>query len=54
MATHENLLQEAADLLSDSGENEEYDRAIVELSCRILGVSTDYRDAVHAYLRALR
>lgn len=35
------LLQEAADLLSVEGDNTEYDRAIVELTMSLLGLSSD-------------
>jgi hypothetical protein len=34
--THDDLLAEAAGLLSEAGENPEYDRAIVELVTRLL------------------
>lgn len=50
----QHLLVTAASLLSEHGENPEYDRAIVELTTELLGHSiTDYRDDVHRTLRAL-
>ena len=36
----------AASLISADSLNYEYDRAIVELSCTLLGISTDNRDIV--------
>lgn len=47
------VLLQAAGLLSDDAENSEYDRAIVELTCHLLGISTDDRDAVTSCLREL-
>lgn len=47
------LLVTAADLLSEHGENAEYDRAIVELTTRLLGFDDDWRDDVRATLRSL-
>lgn len=48
------LLVTAADLLSEHGENPEYDRAIVELTCRLLGHPDDeWKDDVRTTLRAL-
>lgn len=46
------LLHEAADLLSEQGENHEYDRAIVELTTRLLGLSHDDHNDIEAALRA--
>lgn len=48
------LLSNAADLLSDDGANLEYDRAIIELTCRLLGVSTECRDSVEEILREMK
>jgi hypothetical protein len=48
------VLRAAADLLSDDGENPEYDRAITELTCDLLSVSTDSKDAVYNFLCALK
>ncbi len=48
------LLTQAADLLSDTGENPEYDKAIVELVCAQLGVTTDARSEVESLLRHVR
>ena len=50
----ENVLREAASLLSEDGENPEYDRAITELTCAVLGVSTENKAAVLSFLRALK
>jgi hypothetical protein len=50
--TAERLLTEAADLLSDEGENAEYDRAIVELVTRTLGWSHDDHAAVLTLIRS--
>jgi hypothetical protein len=47
------LLSEAADLLSEDGENPEYDRAIVELTMRLAKIDSDHRDKVAACLRSL-
>lgn len=33
------ILAEARDLRTEDGTNPEYDRALVELSCRVLGLS---------------
>ena len=44
------LLLEARDLLSEHGENPEYDRALVELVSRVLGFSEDERPAVELML----
>lgn len=45
----------AADLLTDPGDsNPEYDRAIVELTCSLLGIPTDERDFVLTHLHALK
>lgn len=46
------LSSAAADLLSDEGENPEYDRAIVELTATLLG--TDDREEVERGLRRMR
>ena len=48
------LLHEAADLMTQGDDNPEYDRAIVELVSRVLGVSTDDRDVVEAVIRGLQ
>lgn len=48
------VLTEAADLLSEDGENAEYDRAIVELATRLLGLSHDqHHEFVAQTLRGL-
>lgn len=52
--TPSQLLNAAADLLSEDAENEEYDRAIVELISTVLGLPTDYRGATEAMLRTLK
>ena len=43
-----------ADLMSESGENPEYDRAIVELVSDSLGLSSDDHETVHTILKALK
>lgn len=48
------LLRSAADLMSESGENPEYDRAIVELTSGVLGLWPEHRDALANILRAIR
>jgi hypothetical protein len=49
------LYTEAADLISEDGENEEYDRAIVELVTQLTpGVNHDDRVAVTALIRAFK
>lgn len=35
------VIDVAADLLSEDGENLEYDRAVCEMTCRLLGLPTD-------------
>jgi hypothetical protein len=48
------LLQEARDLLSEDGENPEYDRAIVELVTRLLpDVTHDDHDRVEFDIRTV-
>jgi hypothetical protein len=45
------VLMNAADLLSDGGENTEYDRAIIELTSSLIG--TDDTDLMARILRSL-
>lgn len=45
------VLRAAADLLSDRGENPEYDRAIVELTCDVVGIHLDHKYDLLALLR---
>jgi len=46
---------EAADLLSEDGENPEYDRAIVELTIRMTpGLAMDLRPVVESILRRMK
>jgi len=47
------LITEAASLLSEHGENPEYDRAIVELTTRLLGGTDENRGRVAAQLRLI-
>jgi len=42
-----------ADLLSEHGENPEYDRAIVEMATRLLGLDSDSYGDVLAAMRIL-
>lgn len=44
------VLNAASDLVSEEGENPEYDRALVEMSCRMLGLSTDENRTTLAHL----
>lgn len=47
------VLTEAADLLTEDDTNPEYDRAIVELSTRLLGFSDEQKEYVAGVLRNL-
>jgi len=49
-----NVLMSAADLLSDDGENREYDRAIAELTGTLIGAGTDNTILITRILRALK
>jgi hypothetical protein len=51
---HYEVLSEAADLLSEDDGNPEYDRAIIELATRLLGLSHDQHAWVAQVLRVLR
>lgn len=53
-STKRKLILEGASLLSDAGENKEYDRAIVELVGYSLGLSSDDLPVVETMLKALR
>lgn len=46
------ILANAASLISENGENAEYDRGICELICDLTGLTPDDRDAVLAYLHS--
>lgn len=48
-----NLINAAASLISEQGENHEYDKGITELVCDALGITTDYKDDVLGFLRAV-
>lgn len=48
------IVREAAGLLSEEGENTEYDRAITELVTFVLGGTGDDKDTVLDALRAIR
>ena len=52
--TFEHVIRAASELISEEGENEEYDRAIVDLTCDLLSISVESRDAVLPFLRALQ
>ena len=52
--TFEHVIRAASELVSDEGENEEYDRAIVELTCDLLSISIESREAVLPFLRAVK
>ena len=45
------IIGTTANLLSDHGENPEYDRAIVELTTELLGLSHDFGPEVRELLR---
>jgi hypothetical protein len=47
------LLMEASSLLSEQGENPEYDRAILELTSALIGAGPDDRILMTRILRAL-
>ena len=47
------LLTDAASLLSENGENPEYDRAIIELTSALIGAGQDDRILMTRILRAL-
>jgi hypothetical protein len=51
--TRIDVLTAAAGLVSESAENAEYDRAITELTCDLIGVGTDHKEDVLALLRLL-
>lgn len=51
--TRIDVLAAASGLVSESAENTEYDRAIAELTCDLLGISTDHKENVLALLRLL-
>ncbi|MGW8177619.1 MAG: hypothetical protein ACWGQW_02320 [bacterium] len=53
MLDKDRFLIAAAMLLSEDGENTEYDRAICELVCDTVGVSMEAKDVVLADLRRL-
>lgn len=48
------IAQAGAWLISDNGENSEYDRAICELICDTVGIHMDYKDRVLEILRNIR
>jgi hypothetical protein len=54
MKNHRRLVLQAADLLSDEGENEEYDRAIIELTAAAIGIAPDEYEALAIVLRELK
>ena len=47
------LLTEAADLLSEDGENPEYDRGVTELVMRVAKIGDDQYDKVAVTIRSL-
>ena len=49
----DHVVTEAADLLSEHGENPEYDRALVELTTRLLHLDDDAKPEIEAALRRL-
>lgn len=48
------VMRVAANLLSEDGENSEYDRAIAEMTCDLLGINADDKTWVLRVLRAMR
>lgn len=49
-----NVLAVAHGLISEDGDNPEYDRAITEMTCELLGLPiTDNRDMVAELIRAV-
>lgn len=49
--TYEQAVRIAADLMSDHGENSEYDRGMIELLCDLFTVPMDDKDRVEAEMR---
>jgi hypothetical protein len=48
------VMRTAADLMSSEGENHEYDRALVEMTTNLIGLSTDEdRATVERILRGM-
>lgn len=50
----ESVFSNAADLISDDGENPEYDRGVVEMVCWLTGLDTEHKPQVLAYLRSVK
>lgn len=48
-----NPMQIAASLISEHGENIEYDRAIVEMTARIMGISHDHHEELDRLIRLM-
>jgi len=53
-ATFEHVIRAASELVSEEADNDEYDRAIVDLTCDLLSISIESREAVLPFLRAVK
>lgn len=51
---HRDLFANAADLLSEDGENPEYDRGVAELVTAQIGIPLDYKFDVLDFLRVVK
>lgn len=52
--TKVDLLHAGAHLMSCEGENPEYDRAILELTAALLGLTSDHYEVVEIALKSLK
>jgi len=52
--TFEHVIRAASEMVSEEADNDEYDRAIVDLTCDLLSISIESRDAVLPFLRAIK
>lgn len=53
-AMHRRIIEQARDLRSEEGENPEYDRALVELTMRTIGLAEDDRAEVEFWLGIIK
>jgi hypothetical protein len=52
--TFAHVIRAASELVSEEADNDEYDRAIVDLTCDLLSISIESREAVLPFLRAVK